>query len=204
MEFQVFDAEYVRRLKDGDPSTEARFSTYFERFLSIKLRARRMDPTFAEDVRQETLYRVLKTLRQGSGVAQPERFGAFVNSVCNNVLLELTRKRTGGEEPAGETPDVEDGRVDLQAGLITQERKRLVAKVLDDLTPKDREILRLVFFEEWDRRKICERLNVDQDHLRVLLYRAKARFQAAYMKRSGMVANLVLFLCNAAIPRATI
>jgi RNA polymerase sigma-70 factor, ECF subfamily len=203
VDFQIFDAEYVRRLKDGDPDTESRFSTYFERFLSLKLRARRMDPAFAEDVRQETLFRVLKALRQGSGVAQPERFGAFVNSVCNNVVLEFGRKRTESQDSEN-APEAPDDRVDIQAALITKERKRLVAKVLDELAPKDREILRLVFLEEWDRKKVCEQLKVDPDHLRVLLYRAKARFQAAYSKKQGFAANMVLFVCNALMAKATI
>jgi len=203
VEFEIFDADYVRRLTDGDPETESRFSTYFERFLSFKLRARRMDPAFAEDVRQETLFRVLKALRHGKGVAQPERFGAYVNSVCNIVLLELGRKRQETQDSEN-APEAQDDRVDIQASLITQERKRLVAKVLDELAPKDREILRLVFLEEWDRKKICEQLKVDPDHLRVLLYRAKARFQSAYNRKLGMAANMVLFLCNALMLKATI
>src|SRR5215472_9742741 len=85
VDFCIFDAPYVQRLSEGDPATEAHFSTYFARFLTLKLRARRISPEMAEDVRQETLLRVLKSLRQGPGLTQPERFGAFVNAVCNNV-----------------------------------------------------------------------------------------------------------------------
>jgi DNA-directed RNA polymerase specialized sigma24 family protein len=75
--------------------------------------------------------------------------------------------------------------------------------VLDELSAKDREILRLVFFEDLDRKSICERLKVDPDYLRVLLHRAKARFQTAYTKRHGMVTHALLFLCNVAIMRIT-
>ena len=41
-----------------------------------------------EDIRQETFLRVLVTLRRKHGLEHPERLGAFVNSVCNNVFLE--------------------------------------------------------------------------------------------------------------------
>ena len=90
VEFHLFDAEYVRKLADGDPATESHFSAYFEKFILTKMRARKVSLEMAEDVCQETLLRVLKSLRQGSGVSQPERFGAFVNAVSNNVFLELT------------------------------------------------------------------------------------------------------------------
>jgi RNA polymerase sigma-70 factor (ECF subfamily) len=203
LEFQTFDAAYVRRLTDGDPATEAHFSAYFEKYLSMKLRSRHIAGAIADDVRQETLFRVLKTLRAGPGVSQPERFGAFVNSVCNNVLLELLhRKKRDGEAPE-EPPEAADHRIDIDGSLISEERKRVVARVLDELSAKDREILRLVFFEDLDRKSICERLKVDPDYLRVLLHRAKARFQTAYTKRHGMVTHALLFLCNVAIMRIT-
>ncbi len=204
MEFQTFDAAYVRRLTDGDPATESHFSTYFEKYLSMKLRSRQIAGAMADDVRQETLFRVLKTLRGGAGVSQPERFGAFVNSVCNNVLLELLHRKKRDGEPPEDPPETADHRIDIDGSLISEERKRIVAEVLDDLSPKDRDILRLVFFEDLDRKAICDRLHVEPDYLRVLLHRAKAKFQAAYHKRYGMVSHALLFFCNVAITKLTI
>lgn len=185
MEFCIFDAPYVKNLAEGDPATEAHFSAYFARFLTIKLRARHLSPQLAEDVRQETLLRVIKALRQGSGVAQPERFGAFVNSVCNNTLLELLHKE-GKHAPAPEnSPEPADDRVDMDGSLISAQSKKIVAEILDSLTSKDREILRLVFFEEAERQEVCKKLGVESDYLRVLLHRAKARFEQAYLKRGS-------------------
>jgi len=183
VEFHVFDADYVMLLAEGDPATETHFGAYFEKFIFLKLRSRRVTPEMIEDVRQETMLRVLKALRQGAGVTYPERFGSFVNSVSNNVLLELNLKNSKHSSMDDDTPDPPDNRVNLDASLITEERKRMVAAVLDDLSAKDREILRLVFFEDIDRTAISSRLQVDPDYLRVLLHRAKAKFQTAYLKR---------------------
>ena len=152
LEFYIFDAQYVKRLEQGDPATESHFSTYFAKFIGLKLQARKLAPHMAEDVRQETLFRVLRVLRQGSGVSQPERFGAFVNSVCNNVILEFLSKES--RQPSGleNAPEPADERVDFNAALITAQRKQIVAEVLDGLSSKDREILRLVFLEEMELR----------------------------------------------------
>ncbi len=193
MEFRSFDAGYVERLKDGDPETEAHFHTYFSQFLSLKLRSRHISDEAAGDVRQETLYRVLKVLRKGAGVEHPERFGAFVNSVCNNVVLEFSRRASNTEEYPAE---VRDHSIDLERSLITAERKRMVKAVLDELSAKDREILRLVFLEEADRAEICKKLKIDAAYLRVLLHRAKARFQAAGARKGTFITQMLLFCCN--------
>jgi RNA polymerase sigma-70 factor (ECF subfamily) len=185
VEFYLFDADYVRRLAEGDPATDAHFGTYFGKFIFLKLRSRRVTPEMIEDVRQETMLRVLKVLRQGAGVTHPERFGSFVNSVSNNVLLEFNHKNSKHPPMDDDTPEPFDNRVDLDASIVTEERKRMVAAVLDELSAKDREILRLVFFEDSDRSVICKRLKVDLDYLRVLLHRAKAKFQTAYVKKHG-------------------
>ena len=183
MEFHTFDASYVERLTEGDPATETHFSAYFRNFLSLKLRARRLSLSMAEAVQQETMLRVLKALRQGSGVTQPERFGAFVNSVCNNVLLEFLHKESRQPSALEPSADPADDRIDMDAGLVTQERKRVVGEVLDGMGSKDREILRLVFFEEAEREEVCLKLGVRAEYLRVLLHRAKEKFAQAYLRK---------------------
>jgi RNA polymerase sigma-70 factor (ECF subfamily) len=183
LEFHTFDAAYVRCLADGDPATEAHFSGYFRKFIVLKLSARRLSASMAEDIQQETLLRVLKALRVGSGVSQPERFGAFVNSVCNHVLLEFLHKES--RQPVGleNSPEPADDRIDMDASLVTDERKKAVADILDGLASKDREILRLVFFEEAGRDEICLKLGVRTDYLRVLLHRAKEKFAQSYLQK---------------------
>jgi RNA polymerase sigma-70 factor (ECF subfamily) len=183
LEFHTFDAAYVISLTGGDPSTEAHFSVYFRKFLGLKLGARRLPVSMAEDIQQETMLRVLKALRVGAGVSQPERFGAFVNSVCNNVLLEFLHKES--RQPVGleNSPEPADDRVDMDASLVTNERKKAVAEILEGLASKDREILRLVFFEDAGRDEICRKLGVRADYLRVLLHRAKEKFAQSYLQQ---------------------
>src|SRR5712671_4495405 len=91
VELFAFDRAYVERLRDADPATELHFVSYFEQLLRIKLRARALSAHTVEELRQETFIRVIAALRKQGGVRQPERLGAFVNSVCNNVLLEFYR-----------------------------------------------------------------------------------------------------------------
>ena len=185
MTFHTFDAEYVQRLTTGDPVAENHFAFYFGELLYLKLRARLRSRQLIEDVRQETLLRVLQTLRRKGGVEHPERFGAFVNAVCNNVLLEFCRSERR-HDPLEEQPrEPADPHVDLDEPLVDFDRKRQVQAALSELPEKDRNLLRSVFLDETEKSEVCRRYAVDGDYLRVLLHRAKARFRRAYLDRGG-------------------
>src|SRR5712691_6642343 len=111
VEFFTFSQAYVERLREGDPSTEQHFVAYFEQLLRIKLRSRRIPPDRVEDLRQETFIRVIAAVRKDRGVRQPERFGAFVNSICNNVLLEYYRS-------SAKSQPMEDAHMDIPDKIL--------------------------------------------------------------------------------------
>jgi RNA polymerase sigma-70 factor (ECF subfamily) len=184
-QFHSFDQDYLGRLASGDAVVEHHFSSYFGDLLSLKLRARIRSSQLIEDIRQETLLRVLRTVRK-AGVEYPERFGAFVCGVCSNVMKELLRWEMRHEGSASEFEPADD-RVDLEARLVNQQRRRQVDRILAELPEKDRELLRMFFLEECDKSEICKRLKVREGYLRVLLHRAKSRFRSMHSKRSAHV-----------------
>jgi RNA polymerase sigma-70 factor, ECF subfamily len=177
LELFSFDDSYVARLKAGDPATQQHFVSYFTQLIVIKLRARYLSADTIEDVRQETFLRVLSILRKGAGVQHPERFGAFVNSVCNNVLLEQYRSSTRAES-MDENFDPPDKTIDMDRTLISEESQRQVHSVLSRLPERDRRLLRAIFLEEADKDQVCKEYGVDRGYLRVLVHRAKQQFRA--------------------------
>ncbi len=177
MQRQDFDAEYVSRLTEGDASVERHFTAYFSEFLHIKLRRRFLTTTEIEDIRQETFLRVLQALRQKRALEHPERLGAFVNSVCNNIIFEFSKARARHEtfDPAEHEPI--DHTIDTEGSLLAEESKQMVRLVLGELSDGDRKLLKMVFLEEMDRDEVCRVMNVDRGYLRVLLHRALLRFK---------------------------
>lgn len=129
--------------------------------------------------------RVLQILRKKGGVEHPERFGAFVNSISNNVLMEFCRSEKRHDPMDEHTDEPEDTRVDMDAPLINFDTRRQVQEVLDELPEKDRRLLVAVYLQEKDKSEICRRQKVDPDYLRVLLHRAKGRFRKVYGERNG-------------------
>lgn len=162
-----FDEDYVRRLAAGDPSVEGHFADYFARLLYIKLRRRLGPSQNVNDVRQETLRRVLRAIREGTGPRQPERLGRFVNAVCENVLREGAEAYHG--DPTA-PPDPE---------LQRSEFVERVRRVVDALPERDRDLLRDVFLEKRDGDEVCRRHGIEREYLRALLRRVAERFRVA-------------------------
>jgi RNA polymerase sigma-70 factor (ECF subfamily) len=186
VQFDAFDASYLEKLKSGDFRTQEHFVSYFSELIRLKLSRRLNSAAEVEDARQETFVRVLTTLRKEGGIREPERLGAFVNSVCNNVLLEYYR--SGSKEAASEDEEAEANLPDPALSVVdviaNREAQRQVREVLNELEEKDRQLIKEVFFDERDKDEVCRDLGVDREYLRVLLHRAKISFKTLYLKRT--------------------
>ena len=178
-----FDAQYLLKLRDGDPETEKHFVTHFSNVIRIAMRYRLRSWQLIEDIRQETFLRVLNFLRSDRSLDHPERLGAYVHSVSVNVMLELLRASTRHPPLPEESQHYPDSKMHSDGAVVNRERKEIVAEVLDQLAPKDRDILRSLYLEEIGKDELCRHFEVDRDYLRVLVHRAKIRFREVYEKK---------------------
>lgn len=182
MELYSFDEKYLQRLREGDPTVENHFCSYFGKMLLIKLRSRLRSVESVEDVKQETFLRVLRAIRASDGIHNAERLGAYVNSVCNFVLLEHYRSGRREDPMEDSVADPPDRTIDLFGSLVTEETRKQVRQTLEQLDRKDRDLLTAIFLDERDKDEVCRQFGVDRDYLRVLVYRAKGQFRAKCQK----------------------
>jgi RNA polymerase sigma-70 factor, ECF subfamily len=182
LQLQSFDESYVQRLQQGDFRTQEHFVAYFSELIQLKLRSRLNSPQAIEDVRQETFTRVFIALRDGK-LRQPDRLGAFVNSMCNNVLLEHYRSTSRDDSlDDEEQPEIPAANVDVFGMIAAKQMKEKVSQILEEMPERDRRLLREVFLEERDKDAVCSDFRVDREYLRVLLHRAKQSFKSLYLK----------------------
>lgn len=185
MELQSFDDDYFQRLRAGDALTCDHFVTYFKQLLLIKLRSRLRSPQVVEDLCQDTFARVFDKLRKEGGIRNPASLGSFVNSVCNNVLLEHYRDNKRTIYLEDNPMDPPDKRVNLDEMLVTEQTQHHVRQILAQLPKKNQRILYALFIEEKDKDDVCREFGVNRDYLRVLLHRAKQSFREALNRRKG-------------------
>ena len=82
MQFQTFDDDYLRRLRDGDSQVEQHFASYFGELILLKLRRRVRTRQLMEDIRQETLCRVLRAARDKFFVGN-----LYLNRKCTGAMV---------------------------------------------------------------------------------------------------------------------
>ena len=187
MEFFAFDDVYLERLRSGDFRTEHHFVSYFTQLIQLKLRSRVQSIDVVEELRQEIFVRVFAVLRSKEGIREASRLGAFVNSVCNNVLLEHYRasSRTTPLQQDEEEMAIPDEKVDVLGTVMSGQTAVRVREVLEKLSERDRRLLKAVFLEELDKDAVCRDFQVDRGYLRVLLHRAKQTFKSQFIKQEA-------------------
>jgi RNA polymerase sigma-70 factor (ECF subfamily) len=183
MDFFEFDDEYVRRLREGDRETGEHFQRYFRELLLAMLRRRLGSHAEADDAVQETFLRALQSLDQ---LRDPARLGSFVRGIAKNIILERYRDRLRtvplDEKWDGESTDDPYERLRI---VFLQALVRQILAEMDEESPKDAAVLRAIFMHEQDRKDVCREFRIDQEYLRVLLFRAKKKFRALLKRLDG-------------------
>jgi RNA polymerase sigma-70 factor, ECF subfamily len=130
-----------------------------------------------DDIVQETLTRFVRAGQQSQIRNNSEEFGAFVNGVCRNVILEYRRKMR--REPLAD-PDIPIKDNGVRPDAEIYELREAIDQGLAELAERDRTILRSLYLEGQDKEDICRKWGMTDAQFRVVLFRAKERFRKAY------------------------
>lgn len=133
-----------------------------------------------EDLVQETLVRFLR-FAQEERIRNPANVGAFLNGVCNNVILEY-RRRLWRDDPG--VREVREEGYAAPNELELMEVRTAIEAGLAQLADRDHAILRYLYLEDRSRDEICQALGITDAQFRVALFRAKDRFRKIY--REGL------------------
>jgi len=180
--FYSFDENYLKRLQDRDPETEAHFCAYFTPLLCAKLKKRGLIYQDVEDIRQDTFRTALGKIAAGE-VRDAARLGAYIHGICTNLIHEHYRRSRVHETINEDGFDVPGtGPNPLQVIEVNEKIKR-VRQVLAQMPGRDREILIAILIDERDRDEICREHDVDREYLRVLVHRGLKLFRDLYLKQ---------------------
>ena len=129
-----------------------------------------------DDLVQETLVRYIRA-DQRNQIRNTNEFGAFINGVCRNVILEY-RRRTRREPLLDEDQPIPDIGARPEAEIF--EMRDAIDNGLAELAERDRMILRQLYLEGRDKEDICKEWKMSDAQFRVVLFRAKERFRRVY------------------------
>src|SRR6202165_2443377 len=197
---QPGDIELVRAFQDGSVEAfDQLFLRYHRAITGLTNRLVR-DPLLAEDLTQETFFRVLRSVDR---LDESFNFSAWIHRIATNVCYDELRRRKRGQTPASEEgprasntilsiedPDEQLGRLASrdpsglpEDALAMRELRREVWEVAARLPENYRTVLTLRELQGLSYAAIAEVMALSESAIETLLHRARRRFKAEYLYR---------------------
>jgi RNA polymerase sigma-70 factor (ECF subfamily) len=169
------EIDLIERIRSGDRTAEeALYQRYAARVYYLALK-RSGSASDAEDVRSETFVRVLAAIRVGQ-LRHPGAFASFCFRTLDNVASEMARQsqRTSGLacEPAAPA----------EREFLDEDVKNAIRRSIERLKPREREFLKMFYYEELPRDEIARRSGIPEDRVRLLKSRALKSFREYYLR----------------------
>jgi RNA polymerase sigma factor (sigma-70 family) len=177
------DTELVTRIGQSDEAAEAAlYEKYSSRvyFLALSELHSRDD---AEDVRAETFLRVIQALRQDK-LRKPEALAAFLVGIALNIIREHNRRGANLQPLAEEEYELADDH-SLESAFLDTEVNQALEEAAESLKPRERDFLRMYYYEEMSKEEISRALGIQEDRLRLLKSRTLKKFGEMYKKLAG-------------------
>jgi RNA polymerase sigma-70 factor, ECF subfamily len=172
------DMQIVADIQKGQTQAEAElYRKYHARVYYLALRESRSTHD-AEDVCSETFLRALQAIRS-SELRSPSALPAFILGTTRNVLYELFSRR----RQAGQTTDPEDADLSLPSHeklFLDSEVQRAIEQTIGRLRPRERDMLRMHFYEELPAEEIARKFGIARERVRLVKSRALQHFRAIY------------------------
>ena len=152
------DPDLVRRLRQRDPRALGElYDRYGRLAFSLILRIVR-DAGVAEDLVQETFLRVWN--RAGGFDAEKGAIGPWLLAVARNRAIDYLRSASGRERNALELEEAEHPSFyrDMESEILQSDRARRVKAALKKLSPQQREVIELAYFEGLSQTEMAERM----------------------------------------------
>lgn len=180
-ESEVADAELMRSIAERNGDSDATRELYkrYGRAVYSWVRKITMDPGKSEDLTQEVFVRAWRK----ANTYDPSRgsVGAWLYGIARNCAHDLLRKKS---DIVGlpEGPETKDGTVepaDIEAIWIGGQ----VASALETLSPEQRTVLELAYFQHLTQKEIAERLDMPLGTVKSRTFKALKRMKDVLASR---------------------
>jgi RNA polymerase sigma-70 factor (ECF subfamily) len=178
------DSELVVDIQNGLTQAEAAlYEKYSAKVYYLALRQSRC-PHDAEDVRAETFLRVLLAIR-GNQIRSAAALPGFILGTTRNVLRELFSRRQQAGDSAADLAIIDLAVPSHEELFLDAEVRQAIEQTILRLKPRERDLLRMHFYEELPAEEIARRSGIARERVRLVKSRALKRFREVYARLQG-------------------
>jgi RNA polymerase sigma-70 factor (ECF subfamily) len=152
------DPDLVARLQRRDPQALAELYDRYGRLVyALILRVVR-DRGVAEDLVQETFLRVWNRVHGFD--AEKGAIGPWLLAVARNRAIDYLRSASGRERNAVEFEETDHPSlyIDMEQDILTSDKARVVKQAMEKLSPQQRQVIELAYFEGLSQTEMAERM----------------------------------------------
>jgi len=167
----------VEGVRAGDAASMAELYRVLSKGIRLLI-CRQLGLEDLDDRVHEVFVIIVEAIQRGS-LRDPERLMGFVRTVVIRQIGQQIKSRVRTRKQYA-NPEVivciRDARGTPEQQLGRQERVELMSAVLNEMSPRDREVLSRFYLHEETQQGICREMGLTETQFRLLKSRAKARF----------------------------
>lgn len=171
------DSNLVEAASRGDAESFSRLCEQYYPALVAIAYAQLADRGMAEDAAQEAL---LAAYRDIVRLKQPERFGAWLTSICRNIAIDMAKARA--REKHAEAVDCSGV---LRPFRHENDTVAAVREIILRLEPQMRDIVYLRYYSRMSYDRIAQMLGISEEAVNGRLRRARDRIRQELQRRAS-------------------
>ena len=172
-----------RRFLDGDDNGFIEIIKDYKDGLILYINNFTENIFIAEDLAEDTFVKIVTKKPRFSGKSS---FKTWLYAIGRNVALDHLRRHKTTVVSFDELPEIREETESLEAEYIKKEDAKELHKALEKLNPQYRQILWLVYFENFSNREAALVMKKTVRNVESLLYRAKQSLKTE-LNKEGFV-----------------
>ena len=191
--------ELVGRIQSGETDGMEELYNLFSKGIRFYL-CRQLGPQELDDKIHDTFLVVVQAIRRGE-LREPQRLMGFVRTIVRRQVaahIDRVIHTRRDQIELDSSVRVVDPRGNPEEAAMFHQRNRMIHKVLEELAPRDREILTRFYLMEQGQDQICSEMDLTETQFRLLKSRAKSRFGELGKKKLAQKTLSAVFMRTSA------
>lgn len=180
---QEFTRELIDQAMDNDQRAITQLYNMTKDNVYYTIKTMISDEDMAQDLTQDTFLKALKHLEQ---LNEPAAFRGWIKKIARNMTIDILRKRKVisfsqmVSSDSDEMVEFEDDRAENLPEVVIdrKETTRLIGEILGTLSPEQRVVTELFYYENLSVKEIAEELGVSENTVKSRLKYARNKIEA--------------------------
>lgn len=177
-------AESYRRFLQNDDTAFVEIIRDYKDGLILYLNGFVNNILTAEELTEDVFF---KLVTKKPRFNEKSSFKTWLYTIGRNTAVDYLRRNSKQKEvSAEEIRETEDERLSLEQSYIKQERLLLIHRTLEKLKPEYKQVLWLVYFEDFSQKETAKIMKKSVHSIETLVYRARLALKAE-LEKGGFI-----------------